>query len=116
MGEDEVDGVLRKIVKGGTLGNDIAEESVIFLNKRLLGGTHGIAEEERDFMFSGFIVFKGKDVGELSAVVAQESIEQGGNGNACMTQERLRDEKRAAPSAAVLESISRPIMKLQEVK
>lgn len=66
---------------------------MILLDKRLLGGTHGIAEEERDFMVSGFIVFKGKDVGELSAVITQESIEQRGNGNARMTQKGLQGGK-----------------------
>ena len=60
---------------------------------RLLGRTHGVAEEQRDFTIAVVIVFKGENVSELSTVVAQKDIKQRRDGDTRLTKSILEGRK-----------------------
>lgn len=85
MGEDEVDRILLKIVEGRSLRDDIAEEGMVFLDERLLGGSHGIAEEHPDLCVAGWVIFEGKGIGEFAAVIREKNIHKGRHGKAGRT-------------------------------
>ena len=72
MRKDQVDGVLRKAVKGLSFRNDIAKQGVIFFDPWLLAGLHGIAEEQVCFFSAVNGVFERSDVGKFSAIVRQD--------------------------------------------
>lgn len=86
MGEDQIDRLLRKVVKGRTFRDDVAEKCMVLLNEGLLGGTHGVAEEQRDFLLAFPVILEGEDIGELPAVVAQEDTHQGSDGDSRCAQ------------------------------
>lgn len=93
MGEDQIDRLLGEIVEGRSFGNDVAEKGVVLLDVRLLGRTHGVAEEQRDFTIAVVIVFKGKNISELSTVVAQKDIKQRRDGDTFDTKLILEGRK-----------------------
>lgn len=80
MRENEVDRILRKIIKGRTFWDDVTEKGVIFLDEGLLGGTHWVTVEQGDLLLAFPVVFKGEGIREFPAVVAQENIHEGGDG------------------------------------
>ena len=74
MGEDQIDRLLGEVIKGGALWNDVAEKGVVLVDLRLLGRTHRIAEEQRDFTIAIVIVLKGEDIGKFSAIITQKDV------------------------------------------
>ena len=93
MGEDQINRLLSEVIEGGTLRNDVAEKCVVLFDLRLLGRTHGVAEEQRDFTIALVIVLKGEYIRKLSAIIAQKYIKQRRNGDTRLTKSILHGGK-----------------------
>ena len=69
------------------------EKGVVLFDMRLLGRTHGVAEEQGDFTIAFVIVFKRESISEFSTVVAQEDIKQRRNGDTSPAKSILEGRK-----------------------
>lgn len=73
--EDQVDGVLREVVKGSSTGYDIPQQRMIILNMRFLVRSIGITEEERGFLVSVQTAFERRGTAEFTAIVREKNRE-----------------------------------------
>ena len=78
MREDEIYCFLGEVIERFSLWNNISEQGMVLLYLRFLAGLHRIAKEQMQFLLSIRIVFKGKDIRELSAVIREDNREQSG--------------------------------------
>ena len=69
MRENQIDRLLREVVKRGTGRNNASEKRVVVLDVRLLVRRIGVAKEHGRFFFSFDAVLKGGHTTEFAAVV-----------------------------------------------
>ena len=82
MGEDEINRILRKVIEGRALRDNVTEKGMVLFNKGFLGSAHGITVEQGDFPFPILVIFKGEGIREFPAVVAQEGVHDCRDGEA----------------------------------
>lgn len=82
MGEDEVNRILRKVIEGRALRDNVTEKGMVLFNKGLLGSAHGITVKQGDFPFPILVIFKGEGIREFPAVVTQEGVHDCRDGEA----------------------------------
>ena len=116
MRKDDIKLFLVEHVKAAAFGADVAEECVVLLYAGFLAGTHWLAEEQPRFDVPFAITFNSM----ISANSPPLSVKIN---RKYVLKERPASENRLlrkwncfAVSEALLESIKRPNMKLQELK
>ena len=72
MGEDKIHCLLSEVIERLSFGDNIPEQSMVLLYLRLLAGLHRVAKEQMQFLLTIRIIFKGEDIGELSAVIGKD--------------------------------------------
>lgn len=71
MGENEVNGVLRKVIKRSSRRNNTSEKCVVVFHMRLLLRRTRIAEEQLAFLPAIQVVFESRNTTEFTAVISQ---------------------------------------------
>lgn len=115
MGEDQIDGMLCEIVKRCAFGYDVAEQSVVLLDIRLLVRAVWVTEKKTGFSFPIKGGFNSRHVCELSAVVGKDEREYTAEATLFFRKSDF-ELPYLVTSRAVLLSSNRPDIKLQNVK
>ncbi|MFQ9801980.1 MAG: hypothetical protein ACLR23_27260 [Clostridia bacterium] len=116
MGEDEVNRILRKVIEGRALRDNVTEKGMVLFNKGFLGSAHGITVEQGYFRFPSWSFSKEKASANSPPLSHRRASMIAGTERPAFRRRSLRERKCSAPWAAVLLSRRMPAMKLQDVK
>ena len=73
-----MDRFLGEVIERLSLWDNISEQGMVLFYLWFLAGLHRIAKEQMQFLLSIWIIFKGKDIRELSTVIREDNREQSG--------------------------------------